>query len=151
MAGDPARMFSVKKIEEWITKELEDENSSPFVFMIRTLQDDRLIGELGLDGLQWNHGDAYVGISLGERQDWGKGFGTDAMRVLLRYAFTELNLQRVSLNVFEYNPRAVYSYQKAGFTYEGRQRKFLNRAGRRWDLIFMSILRDEWLEGFAKE
>ena len=58
--------------------------------------------------------------------------------------FNELNLHRVSLDVFEYNPRAIRSYEKVGFVFEGRTRKFLNREGQRWDMIFMGILRSEW-------
>ena len=85
-----------------------------------------------------------MGIGIGERDCWGKGYGTDAMRVVLRFAFVELNLHRVGLNVFEYNPRAIRSYEKAGFVEEGRLRGFLHRNNRRWDLIFMGILRDEW-------
>ncbi len=68
------------------------------------------------------------------------------MGIILRYAFTELNLWRVSLDVFEYNPRAVRSYEKVGFIHEGCVRQYLNRAGRRWDLIFMGITREEWLQ-----
>jgi RimJ/RimL family protein N-acetyltransferase len=67
------------------------------------------------------------------------------MQVILRYAFQELNLRRVSLDTFEYNPRAIRSYEKAGFVHEGRVRKFLLREGRRWDMLFMGILREEWL------
>ena len=67
------------------------------------------------------------------------------MNILLRYAFTELNLWRVSLGVFEYNPRAIRSYEKVGFQHEGRSRKHLNHEGKRWDIFFMGILRDEWL------
>jgi RimJ/RimL family protein N-acetyltransferase len=151
MAGDPARMFSAGKIKEWLEKELQENADNQFFFTIQTLEDERLIGELGLDGVLWPHGDTFVGISLGERRDWDKGFGTDAMRVLLRYAFTELNLQRVSLTVFEYNKRAIRSYEKAGFVYEGTANRFLNRDGRRWDLIFMGILRDEWLNLYVME
>ena len=66
------------------------------------------------------------------------------MRVILRFAFTELNLHRVSLTVFDYNQRAIRSYEKAGFRMEGRQRGFLKREGQRWDLIYMGILRSEW-------
>ncbi|MFM8321349.1 MAG: GNAT family N-acetyltransferase [Chloroflexota bacterium] len=66
------------------------------------------------------------------------------MRVLLRYAFQELPLNRVTLNVFEYNPRAVRSYEKAGFRVEGRVRGGLNRDGKRYDMIYMGILRAEW-------
>jgi RimJ/RimL family protein N-acetyltransferase len=68
------------------------------------------------------------------------------MNVLLRFAFTEVNLKRVSLGVFEYNPRAIRSYEKAGFRLEGRLRSLLHREGRRWDNLFMGILREEWLE-----
>ena len=144
LASDPSRMFSPKGITEWMEKTLEKDAGDMFVFMIRTLDDDRLVGELGLDGLRWNHGDAYTSISLGNRTDWGKGYGTDAMHILLRFAFTELNLHRVSLNVFAYNQRAIRSYEKAGFVYEGEAKAYLNRDGERWDLIYMGILRDEW-------
>jgi RimJ/RimL family protein N-acetyltransferase len=67
------------------------------------------------------------------------------MIVILRYAFQELNLRRVALDTFEYNPRAIRSYEKAGFVHEGRARGYLYREGQRWDLIFMGILREEWL------
>jgi RimJ/RimL family protein N-acetyltransferase len=82
---------------------------------------------------------------MGARESWGKGYDTDAMRVILRFAFQELNLRRVSLDTFEYNPRAIRSYEKAGFVLEGRARGYLNREGKRWDLIFMGILQEEWL------
>ena len=68
------------------------------------------------------------------------------MNLLLRFAFTEVNLRRVTLAVFEYNPRAIRTYEKVGFRHEGRLRQFLNKEGRRWDMLFMGILREEWLE-----
>jgi RimJ/RimL family protein N-acetyltransferase len=145
LASEPAALFSVKQTKTWIEK--EQEKDTTFAFVIHTLEDGRLIGEIGLDGIRWTHGEAFVGIGLGDREDWGKGYGTDAMRILLRYAFTELNLHRVALTVFEYNPRAIRSYLKAGFVLEGRQRSYLNRDGRRWDMVFMGILREEWEEG----
>lgn len=145
LASDPARLHSAKATREWLEKEMDNKRSPFYMFSIRTLEDDSLVGEIGLDGVVWSHSESFVGISLGERRNWGKGYGTDAMRILLRYAFTELNLQRVSLTVFEYNPRAIRSYEKVGFKVEGRVRQFLNRDGQRWDMIFMGILRNEWL------
>jgi RimJ/RimL family protein N-acetyltransferase len=136
---------SVKKITEWIEKDLEKDPPSEYSFMIRRLEDERLVGMIGLGGSIIPHGEAFVGIGIGERALWGKGYGTDAMRVILRYGFTELNLRRVSLDVFEYNPRAIRSYEKAGFVHEGRVRQYLHRSGRRWDLVFMGILREEWM------
>ena len=143
--SDCARQFSVWGIQKELEKELEKESENNFFFHIRTLADDRLIGNVGLDGVRWQHGESFVGIGLGEREFWGRGYGTDAMRVILRYAFQELNLRRVSLDVFEYNPRAVRSYEKAGFRHEGCARGYLLREGRRWDLLFMGILRQDWL------
>ena len=135
------------KYKEWFEKDLvEKQKNDELFFLIRTLEEDLTIGLIGLDGIQWVRGDAWVGIGLGEREYWGEGYGTDAMGILLRYAFEELNLHRLSLSVFEYNSRAIRSYEKAGFVIEGRVRQFLNRDGRRYDMIFMGILLDEWKE-----
>jgi len=145
LAAEPAMPYTKKQVKEFVEKELLGDHPDLFFFMIRSLQDDRILGETGLDGVEWNHGESFVGISIGEREFWGTGYGTDAMQVLLRYAFCELNLHRVSLTVFEYNPRAIRSYEKAGFKIEGQERKFLERGGKRWDMLYMGILRQEWL------
>lgn len=137
---------SAKAIRQWIEKDMENEGSREYFFAMRSLADDQLIGGLGLDVVAWAFRDAFVAIFIGEREYWGKGYGTDAMNVLLEYAFLELNLRRVSLGVFEYNPRAIRSYEKVGFRNEGRQRSFLNREGRRWSMFLMGILRNEWME-----
>jgi RimJ/RimL family protein N-acetyltransferase len=139
-----AQMWTIKQVTQYLEKELEGESATIFAFAIRTLDNDRLVGEIDLSGINWASGEAIVGIGIGDRNDWGKGYGTDAMRLILRFAFEELNLHRVFLNTFEYNPRAIRSYEKCGFKHEGRQRQVLNREGRRWDLIFMGILREEW-------
>ena len=146
---DPARRFSPYAVQKWIEKQYENPND--YFFTIRLLEDDRIVGGIGLDAVYWTHGDAFVGIGLGQKEDWGKGYGTDAMRIILRYAFTELNLRRVSLDVFEYNPRGVRSYEKAGFVIEGRVRGAVLRDGRRWDVIYMGILREEWLKTQPQE
>jgi RimJ/RimL family protein N-acetyltransferase len=140
--NDVAYPQTVKQAREW----LERENDRGFRFIIRTLGDDRLIGGIGLWIESWAHGEAWVGIGIGERDYWGNGYGTDAMRLILGYGFTELNLQRVSLGVYAYNPRAIRSYEKCGFVREGLMRGDCQRDGRRWDSIFMGILRQEWLQ-----
>lgn len=145
--AQPTNQASAKKITEWIEKD-QGKDPPPFLFGIRSLDNDRLIGFIGLEGNMLPHGEAFVGIGIGEQEFWGKGYGTDAMKVILRYAFKELSLRRVSLDTFEYNPRAIRSYEKSGFVHEGRMRDFLHREGKRWDLIFMGILKEEWL---AKE
>lgn len=142
--SEPARLWSIAKMKEWLEKHIEKDDPREFLLMIRALQENTLIGAVDLEGIRWHHGDAWVGIGIGERQYWDKGYGSDALRVMMRYTFTELNLHRLTLSVFEYNPRAVRCYQKIGFVEEGRFRKFLKRGGQRWDLIIMGILREEW-------
>lgn len=143
MDSSPCRPFTKEGTKKWIEKDLE--KADFFGFSIRTLADDRLIGDVGLGGVFWSHGDTFLGIGIGERDFWGKGYGSDAMKLALRYAFTVLNLRRVTLSVYEYNPRAIRCYEKLGFQHEGRVRRYVNREGRRWDLIYMGIMKEEWL------
>ena len=143
-SGQPMR--SSKAALKWMEEEAGELSPAGYYFSIRTLAEDKLIGELGLDVVTWPGRDAFVGLGIGETEYWGKGYGTDVMNVLLRFAFTEVNLRRVTLSVFEYNPRAIHLYEKAGFRHEGRTRKVLNKEGKRWDVLYMGILREEWLE-----
>lgn len=138
--SDPARLTTPKQVQSWLEKNQDQLD----MFIIRTLADDRPVGQIELGGYDWVARNAWMAVGIGEREYWGKGYGTDAMRILFRYAFRELNLNRVSLTVFEYNPRAIRSYEKLGFQPEGRERLWLNREGRRWDLLYMGLLRREW-------
>jgi RimJ/RimL family protein N-acetyltransferase len=138
--SDPAMLWAPKQMEEWFSKGEEE----MVHFMIHTLADDRTIGMIDLSGFNWIAGHCWVGIGLGEPEFWGKGHGSDAMNVILRFGFCQLNLNRVNLNVFEYNPRAFRSYEKVGFQVEGRERQWMAREGKRWDIIYMGILRREW-------
>ncbi|MBL8055146.1 MAG: GNAT family N-acetyltransferase [Anaerolineales bacterium] len=115
-----------------------------FPFLIHTLAEDRLIGMVDLDVDNWNHRNGWIGIGLGERATWGQGYGTDAMRLIVRYGFQELDLYRITLTVFEYNPRAVRSYEKVGFEVEGRLRQALHKDGRRADILVMGLRRANW-------
>jgi RimJ/RimL family protein N-acetyltransferase len=137
-------LWSVKKRQEWNEKDLDEEKSDGVLFNLVTLAEERLIGFFGLwldDDCQ---NDYWLGIGIGEPEFWGRGYGSDALRLALRYAFQELNAHHVSLGVFEYNPRAQRAYEKAGFRHEGRIRQELLRGGKRWDVLLMGILRREW-------
>jgi RimJ/RimL family protein N-acetyltransferase len=138
---------SAKSISDFFEKDLKEASPFAYPFTIRALDDDRLLGDIGLYVTNsWGPRDAFVGLGIGDRENWGKGYGTDAMKIALRYAFTELNLRRVTLTVFEYNPRAIRSYEKTGFQHEGRLRGALLRDGKRWDMLYMGILCDDWMK-----
>ncbi len=141
---EPADLYSVRQITEWVEQDQNKVSSNSYFFGIRILENDRLVGSCGLFGELFPHADGFVGIGIGERELWSKGYGSDAMKLVLNYAFQELNLRRVSLSVAEFNSRAIRSYEKAGFSLEGRVRGRLQREGRHWDMLFMGILRDEW-------
>ncbi len=144
--GDPAGMASEKKIKEWSDKQTEEGfNPERFGFSVRTLAEDKLIGFFGL-WVDLIHRVAWVGIGIGERDFCGKSYGTDMMMLCLQYAFTELCVERVSLGLHEYNPRALRSYEKCGFRLEGRTRQDILREGKRTDTLWMGILREEWLQ-----
>jgi RimJ/RimL family protein N-acetyltransferase len=140
------RPWSARAVKADMAEMLGDEKprEHEYSFVIRALADDQLIGFTGLEVNHWSQRNAWISIGIGPRAFWGKGYGTDAMRVLMRFAFMELNLDRLTLNVFAYNERAQRSYLKAGFHIEGCQRERLRRGSRRYDMIFMGILRDEW-------
>ena len=149
--SSPMNLHSQKGLKRSLEEELERQKSDTHWFTIRALADDKLLGDINLSVYNWTGRDAFVGLGIGEREFWGKGYGTDVMKIILRYAFTEVNLQRVTLKVFEYNPRAIRSYEKTGFRHEGRMRQVLNREGRRWDMLFMGVLREEWMNLQEKE
>ncbi len=151
LESSAAWLPSVKAVKDSLEKDLEKQDPTMFWFSIRRLEDDLLLGDMVLDVLHWNTSDAFVGIVIGERDLWGKGLGTEAMKLLLEFAFTEVNLRRVTLTVFEYNPRAIRSYEKSGFQHEGRMRQVLSREGKRWDVLYMGILREEWIEKYKSK
>jgi RimJ/RimL family protein N-acetyltransferase len=141
---DPAIMVSEKTLKDWFEKQIEKGfETKRYSFSVRTLKEDKFIGFFGM-WVDMFHNEAWVGIGIGERDFWGKGYGTDMMNLALQYAFIELNVYRVSLGLHAYNPRALKSYEKAGFRLEGLTRKDTLREGKRTDGLWMGILREEW-------
>jgi RimJ/RimL family protein N-acetyltransferase len=107
---------------------------------------DRLVGTCAFSQLDGDNGSTLYHITIGEHDAWGNGYGTEATELMLTHAFTQLALHRVALTVFEFNARAIRSYEKCGFVVEGRARQAIFREGHFWDEIHMSILLDEWEE-----
>jgi len=114
------------------------------VLGIAVKQTDALIGATGLHRLDGKNRRASFGIFIGEKAEWGKGYGTEVTTLMTGYAFETLNLNRVWLHVYEYNERGIRAYEKVGFTREGVLRQDRYHEGRYWDTITMAILREEW-------
>ena len=113
-------------------------------FVIALREGDACIGTTGCHNIEWRSRSAELGIVIGKREYLGKGYGTEAVRLLLRFSFTELNLHRVFLKVFDFNERAIRCYSKCGFVEEGRLRDAFYRDGDYHDILVMGILEDEF-------
>src|SRR5271156_3605857 len=113
-------------------------------FAIETLAERKYIGGISFNVIDWRNRSAVVGIVIGDKSLWGKGYGTDAMRVLLRLAFDKMNLHRVYLRVYAFNERAIASYEKCGFRREGVLREQRYHDGKYHDAIVMGLLESEY-------
>lgn len=133
---------SEKETEEWYEK-IRDSRDS-YHFLIRLNEDNRAIGIVNLKRLNFKSRWAIFGIIIGEKDCWNKGYGTEATRLMVRYGFWELNLNRIELAVVAFNERAIHSYEKLGFQREVVKRQALYRGGEYHDTIIMGLLCDEW-------
>jgi RimJ/RimL family protein N-acetyltransferase len=105
---------------------------------------DQLIGSCAFSQLDGENGSAMYHITIGEKDVWGRGYGTEATQLMLEHGFGTLGLHRVALTVFEFNERAIRAYRRCGFVVEGRARESIWRDGRWWDELAMSVLSTEW-------
>ncbi len=137
------------EVERFFQSRLLGPDSVAYAIHVRLT--DRLIGLTTFSSLDPDNGSVLFHITLGERDVWGQGYGTEAASLMLAHAFERLGLHRVGLSVFSFNERAIRSYEKAGFRIEGRLRDAIARDGRYWDEIQMGALRPEWLERFTAE
>lgn len=111
---------------------------------IHVRESDRLIGSCAFSQLDGDNGSAMYHITIGEKDAWGHGYGTEATALMVDHAFRVLGLHRVALTVFEFNERAIRAYRRCGFVVEGRAREAIWRDGRWWDELSMSVLASEW-------
>jgi RimJ/RimL family protein N-acetyltransferase len=135
----PSEAAARERILKWSANQ-EDDTS----FAIETLGDPaELVGNVGLWGARPKDRCATLGIALG-REHIGRGYGTDAVRVIVGYGFREIGLHRIQLEVAPFNPAGIRAYEKAGFTEEGRLRESVLHDGRWYDQVLLSILDHEW-------
>jgi RimJ/RimL family protein N-acetyltransferase len=136
-----------------LTREMEEDwyNSLKnrdhfFIFAILIHNQDnneKLIGNCSID-VDWKNRVGNCGIMIGEIENQGKGYGTEAMQLLVDYGFKTLNLNRIQLETYDFNKRAFQSYKKVGFKEEGIRREAIFKKGEYHDVIMMGILKEEW-------
>ena len=118
----------------------------PLVIEIPGQDGWQAIGDCSFQFIDQHNRSAEIGIFIGQKDLWDKGYGTEAMCLMLKHGFNTLNLHRIFLRVFETNKRAIRSYEKTGFVHEGRLRQAEYRNGAYIDVLLMSVLKSEWRE-----
>jgi RimJ/RimL family protein N-acetyltransferase len=141
--GDTHMQYNIINEKEWLDDILKKAEPA---FAIVNSETDEIIGSIGLFEIKQVHGSATVGILIGEAENRSKGYGTEAMKLLMGYAFDVLNLRNVMLRVYDFNERAYKSYLKAGFKEMGRQRGAHYLHNKYHDIIYMDITREDWYE-----
>ncbi|MDP2964757.1 MAG: GNAT family protein [Pelolinea sp.] len=139
--------LSMGQEEQWyadILKENVDEQ--PLCVDVEVGENWEPAGNISLIELNQHDRSAEIGIFIGRKDFWNKGYGCEAMRLMIGHGFNDLNLNRIFLRVYETNPNGVRCYEKAGFKHEGRLREAHYHEGRYIDMLMMSILKSEWIE-----
>ncbi|MEJ2707632.1 MAG: GNAT family protein [Anaerolineales bacterium] len=131
--------------EKWFEDMLQrPPEEHPLVIEVSRETEWIAVGNCGVHRIDWRSRAAELGIFIGEKSYWNQGIGTRVMGLLLKFGFETLNLNRIFLEVFEDNKRAIRAYEKAGFVHEGRKRQAIYKGGRYKDILLMSVLRSEW-------
>ncbi|WP_461615813.1 GNAT family N-acetyltransferase [Clostridium sp. Marseille-QA1073] len=131
-----------ESIEKWYEETINSKEN--FCFSIITLEEKNMIGFLVLSSIMWNNGSSWISICIGDEKNRKKGYGSEALRLLIDYSFRELNLYRLQLTVFSYNTSAIKTYEKLGFKKEGVYREAIYRDNNRYDMYLYGLLKKEW-------
>ncbi|MSU55562.1 MAG: N-acetyltransferase [Candidatus Taylorbacteria bacterium] len=133
--------LTLKNEEEWYNGVSSDKNQAVFIIVVK----DCPIGIMGIHRINWFDRTATTGAVIGEKEYWGKGYGTDAKMILLDYAFNTLNLRKIFSSVIAFNKRSLQYSLHCGYVLEGRGRQEIFRKGRYWDRIILGLFKREWL------
>jgi RimJ/RimL family protein N-acetyltransferase len=135
--------MSLAREADWVERATRGQDPSELTFAICIAEGDRHIGNCGLVQIDRDNRTATLGIFIGEKDCHGRGFGEEAVRLLCRFAFEEMDLHKIRLDVYATNPGAARTYERVGFLREGLLREETHRRGRRIDVIRMGLLRQE--------
>ncbi|SKC84595.1 GNAT family N-acetyltransferase [Maledivibacter halophilus] len=141
-------MYTLEETEQYISAIASQSNAKGYI--IEYKETGQSVGIVSLINIDYKNRSAECIIDIGVKDMWGKGIGTAAISLILEFAFNELNLHRVYLQVFSFNERAIKLYEKMGFIHEGKFRQALYRRGKWHDIVIMSILKNEYNQNFVK-
>jgi RimJ/RimL family protein N-acetyltransferase len=144
LSGDPLRPQSREAVEAGYQRHSKGDQESWVSFSIYEAATARLIGVTHLRDIDGVHRTAELGIVIGEKDCWGKGYGTEATRLMLDYGYTVLGLHNIMLTTYSFNERAVRAYQRAGFRVMGRRREARRMGGQAYDVVYMECLATEF-------
>lgn len=136
------QMLSVEGMENWLEKVVKDE--SRLFLLIVDQEKDEVMGDIELLDMHQVHRSAWIRIALHREEYFGKGYGTEAMHLMLNHGFHSLNLHRIELEVYDYNHRAIRTYERLGFRREGVRREGLFHNHAYHDVILMGLLAHEY-------
>jgi RimJ/RimL family protein N-acetyltransferase len=128
--------------QEWLTSQYKSDKDFGLAIVIK--DGDVHIGNCGLHQIDYQNRNAEFGILIGEKEYWGHGYAPEAAKLILQYGFEELNLHRISLEVYSHNKRAQRAYEKAGFVHEGTMQESYFRNGTYHDTLVMAVLKSDW-------
>ena len=136
-------LVTIENEKAWLEK---NSGIGNYQFAIVKQENDELIGNCSLHKIDFINQIATVGIFIGDKENRGKGYGSEALELLLSYGFNHLNLNNIMLTVFSFNAPAIACYKKVGFKEIGIRREAYFKNNERYDEIFMDILRSEYYE-----
>ncbi|MBU5484484.1 GNAT family N-acetyltransferase [Clostridium sp. MSJ-11] len=140
------QVFSKSDIERYLEDISEDR--SRIDFLIFSKESNEIVGEVVINDIFRNNRGANIRIIINRKEDFSKGYGSEAMILALNYGFGMLNLHRIELEVFPFNQRAIHVYEKIGFIREGIRRDGCFFNNKYYDMIIMSILEEEFREKY---
>ena len=131
---------------KWLEEAAGGRNGTQVFFVIEAFENNRAnpIGSISLERIDSKNQNAELGIGIGEKKYWDKGYGTEAARLLVDYGFKQLNLHRISSTVFSPNKRSLKMHHKVGFTKEGIRKQAFFKNGQFLDLVVFGLLREDW-------
>lgn len=141
-------IYTLEETEQYISAIVSQSTAKGY--LIEYKKTEQTVGIVSLINIDYKNRSAECIIDIGVKDMWGKGIGTAAISLILEFAFNELNLHRVYLQVFSFNERAIRLYEKMGFIHEGKFRQALYRMGKWHDIVIMGILKNEYHQHFMK-